>query len=123
MSDRKNVMVVCDDELISQLTEKRLEILGYDSIVVLSAKAARSVFPHYSEKVDLVMVDHVLFDGDGVDLASEFLDIRPGMPIALYTGGPLTIEDVQSKGIRAAIPKVLTMEEFAEALKRVFDVA
>ena len=67
------------------------------------------------------MVDHILSDGDGVDLASEFLDIRPGIPVALYTGGALTIEEVQSRGISAVIPKVLTMEEFTEELKRVFD--
>ena len=123
MPGRKNILVVCDDELISQLTQKRLEMLGYNSMVAPNAEAARLIFFRNSEEFDLVMVDHILFDGNGVDLASEFLDIRPGIPIALYTGGALTIEDVQSKGIRAVIPKVLTMEEFAEALKGVFDAS
>jgi hypothetical protein len=45
------------------------------------------------------------------------------MPIALYTGGLTVIEDVRPMGIRAVISKALTMEEFTDALTRVFDAA
>ena len=123
MSDRKNLLVVCDDEMICQVTQKRLEILGYNSIVATGAEAARLAFQHNSEKFNLVMMDRNLFDGDGIDLASEFLDIRPGIPIALYTGGSTVIEDVQPMGICAVISKALTLEEFADALRQVFDGA
>jgi DNA-binding response OmpR family regulator len=119
VSNWKSILVVCDDELVCQFTELRLKRLGYGSTVVPSAEAGRSVFQHNSEKFDLVMVDYNLLDGNGVDLASEFLDIRPDVPIVLYTGGSLRAEDVRSNGIRAVIPKVLTMKEFADALRSV----
>jgi DNA-binding NtrC family response regulator len=122
VSDRKSILLVCDDELVCRFTEMRLKRLGYRSIAAPTTEAARLVFKHNSEKFDLVMVDHTLFDGNGIDLASELLDIRPNIPIAL-SGVSLTIDDMRPRGIRAVIPKVLTINEFDDALERVFDAA
>ena len=123
MSDRKSILLVCDDELVCRFTEVRLKRLGYRSIAAPTTEAARLVFKHNSEKFDLVMVDHTLFDGNGIGLASELLDIRPDIPIALYSGVPLTIDDMRGRGIRAVIPKVLTINKFDDALEHVFDAA
>ena len=117
----KKILLIDDDPLISEMTHAVLTRLGYESVAVPSAKAALQAFSDNPGQFDLVMVDHILSDTSGVDLAADLLSIRPDIVIVLYTGGQADIEDVRSKGVRAIIPKGLTRQEFAEALERIFE--
>lgn len=117
----RNVLIIGDDEVVSQMTQARLERLGYNSRAVTNADAGREAFSDGSQRFDLVMVDHILFDGFGEELAADLARIHSDIPIVLYTGAGLTLEDCSSKGICAVIPKALSMEEFAKALRQVFD--
>jgi CheY-like chemotaxis protein len=121
MSHRKTILLIDDDPLICEMTQGVLERLGYDSMAVGSAQAARKAFSDNPGQFDLIIVDHILSDESGIDLAEDLLRIRPDIPIVLYTGGQTEIEDVRSKGVRAIIAKGLTRREFAEALDRIFD--
>ena len=121
MSDRKSILVIDDDEVVSEMTKQVLERIGYTAMVVTSAGAALVALSNDPQQFDLIMVDHILSEANGVELAVDLLRIRPNIPIVLYTGGQTTIEDVRSKGIRAVIPKGLSRRELGEALKFVFD--
>ena len=121
MSHRKTILLIDDDPLICEMTQGVLERLGYDSIAVASAQAARTAFSDNPGQFDLIIVDHILSDESGIDLAEDLLRIRPDIPTVLYTGGQTEIEDVRSKGVRSIIAKGLTRREFAEALDRIFD--
>jgi CheY-like chemotaxis protein len=123
MSGRKNILLVDDDEIVSEMTREVLEKLGYGATVVTDAEAARAVFSDNPRQFDLILVDHILSEADGVELAGDLIRIRPNIPIVLYTGGQATIEDVRSKGICAVIQKGLSRRELGEALRFVFDAA
>ena len=121
MSHRKTILLIDDDPLICEMTQAVLDRLGYNSMAVASAEEARTVFSGNPRQFDLIMVDHILSDKSGVELATDLLCIRPDIPIVLYTGGRAEIEDVQSKGIHAIIPKGLSRQEFAGALEHIFN--
>jgi two-component system cell cycle sensor histidine kinase/response regulator CckA len=120
MSDRKTILLIDDDPLICEMTRDVLEQFGYNPVVVMSAEEARTVFSENPKQFDLIMVDHILSDESGINLAADLLRIRPDILIALYTGGNAEVEDVRSKGIRAVIPKGLSRGEFRETLERIF---
>jgi CheY-like chemotaxis protein len=123
VSHRKTILLIDDDPLICEMTQAVLEKLGYTSMAVESAEAARAAFSANPRQFDLILVDHLLSDASGVELAGDLLRIRPDVPIILYTGGGAEIEEVRSKGVRAVISKGLSRQEFAEALERVFEAA
>jgi DNA-binding NtrC family response regulator len=123
MSGRKKVLLIDDDEFVSEMTRQALQKIGYDAMTVTSAKVALTAFSENPRQFDLIMVDHFLSDGNGVELAGGLLRIRPDIPIVLYTGGQATIEDVRSKGICAVISKGLSRRELGETLRFVFDAA
>lgn len=121
MSDKKTILLIDDDELVCEMTVAVLKKLGYDCRAVASACEAREAFSDDPLKFDLIMVDHLLSDANGIALATDLLGIRPDIPIVLYTGGQGGVEDVHSKVVRAIITKGLTRQEFAEALERIFE--
>lgn len=121
MSGRKRILMVDDDEVFCELTQEILEDLGYDFAAASDVDKARAVFLHHDCQFDLIMVDHVLSGIHGEDLAAEFLRCCPGIPIALYTGAVVSLDEVRSKGIRAVIPKPLTKAELADALEKILN--
>ena len=123
MSGRKTILVIDDDDFVSEMTKQVLEKIGYTVIVATNAEAALTVFSDNPQEFDLIMVDHILSDANGVELAGDLLRIRPDIPIVLYTGGQATFEDVRPKGICAVIPKGLSRRELGERLRFVFDAA
>jgi DNA-binding NtrC family response regulator len=123
VSHRKTILLIDDDPLICEMTCDVLERLGYNSMAVASAHEARTVFSADPGLFHLILVDHLLSDESGVELAGDLLRIRSDVPIVLYSGGGTEIEEVRSKGVRAVIAKGLTRQEFAEALERIFEAA
>jgi CheY-like chemotaxis protein len=123
VSHRKTILLIDDDPLICEMTRDILERLGYNSMAVASAHEARTAFSANPGRFDLILVDHLLSDESGIELAADLLRIRSDVPIVLYTGGGAEIEEVRSKGVRAVISKGLTRQEFAQALERIFEVA
>jgi DNA-binding NtrC family response regulator len=123
VSRRKTILLIDDDPLICEMTQDILDRLGYDSITVASAHEARTAFSANPRLFDLILVDYLLSDESGVELAGDLLRIRPDVPVVLYTGGGAGIEDVRSKGVCAVITKGLTRQEFAETLERIFEAA
>ena len=117
MSKGKRILMIDDDALLCELTEEVLEGLGYDLVAALSVDEAREVFQRRDHGFDLIMVDHLLSGIHGEEHAAEFLRSCPGIPIALYTGAVVSLEEVRSKGIHAVIPKPLTRSELAAAVE------
>jgi DNA-binding NarL/FixJ family response regulator len=57
------------------------------------------------------------------EMVSEFLRIRPDVPIILYTGFSESISPAkaQAMGVKALLLKPLTMASLAEEVRRVLD--
>jgi len=120
VSDKKTILLIDDDPLICEMTEGVPLKLGYDVVVAATSEQGQVAFSCDPARFDLVMVDHILSDRNGADLAPDLLRVRPDIRIALYTGGPTQLDDVQSKGICAVIAKALSREEFRRELERIF---
>ena len=79
--NRSRLLVVEDDAGIGGNLERALGNAGYDVRWVDTAAAARAV----TEAPDLVLLDLGLPDGDGLDIAREYLARWPGLPILMLT--------------------------------------
>lgn len=121
MSPKKTILLIDDDPLICEMTQGILGRLGYNSIVNMGAREARETFSNGPWQFDLIMVDLLLSDGNGIELAQDLLGIRSDVPIVLYTGQIVELHDIRTKGICAVAPKGLSRGELGIVLKQALE--
>jgi len=103
MSARGKVLLVEDEVLVAALAVDALEELGYQTIEVTTAKAARAIATG-SEPLVFAVVDIGLPDGRGDALALELRQTRPDLPIVIATGyDGAHVEETLRKQQRTAV--------------------
>jgi DNA-binding NtrC family response regulator len=83
---RERILVVEDDEQVLELIVDLLQENGYIVATASSAEEARATFHREQGNFDVFLSDVVLPDGNGVQLAEEFLALRPQMQVLLSSG-------------------------------------
>jgi len=84
LENTKNILVVDDDKVALQITERILRKQGYHVDV---AETGREAEEKVNSKIfDLALIDVRLPDIDGVDLVEEIHRIKPKMIKIVFTG-------------------------------------
>lgn len=77
------LLVVDDDLNIQRLYKEELEDEGYEVIIASTGKEAMEVFER--EKPDIVTLDILMPDIDGISLLRKMKEQRPNIPIIMST--------------------------------------
>ena len=114
-----HVLVVGDQEDTVSLTTSMLERLGHSTQGETQSLKALKIFSEKPDRFDFAILDHVMPDLTGLELAERFRRIRRGFPVLLYTGYPdrLSAKTVEAAGIGRVLAKPLTIEELGGALR------
>ena len=108
MSNVPVILCVDDEPVGLHARSLLLSIAGYTVLTASSGKAALELFR--GAHVDLVITDHWLPDITGVELAAEMKQLKPEVPIVLFSGlAELPLED---KHIDLYLTKGLMPPEF-----------
>jgi DNA-binding NtrC family response regulator len=83
VSPRPTVLVVDDERIIRQTLAQRLDEAGYRALAASGVVEARRLLA--SERVDGVLLDINLKDGDGLALLEEIRAASPAMPVIMAT--------------------------------------
>ncbi len=83
---RKTILVVEDETGVRDLTVKRLDVLGYDTIIAVDGEEGVSVFRERLNEIDLVMLDFKMPKIDGVEAFGELIRIKPDVKVILCSG-------------------------------------
>ena len=113
------VLIIEDDPMVAMIHKeyfKRKELTD-DLNHVTSLEAAKDYLK--KNKVDLIVLDNYLTDGQGV----EFLPELKGYPIIMITAANdvQTVEDALSNGVVDYLVKPFTYERFSQAIDKVQD--
>ncbi len=76
------ILVVDDEQSISNLIRLNLEIEGYDVVVAANGEEAQQ---HWDERPDMIILDVMLPDTDGYQLLRAFRQQDPDIPIIMLT--------------------------------------
>jgi CheY-like chemotaxis protein len=79
-------VVVDNDEPVCAATAEMLESLGYRADCETDSLSALKVFSENPDQFDLAVIEPVLPDLTGLDLAIRFRHIRPDFPVLFYAG-------------------------------------
>ena len=114
-----NVLVVDHDEAACSVTSLMLEDLGYHAQCETHSLMALRIFSEEPDKFDFAILEPIMPELMGVELAVRFRRIRPGFPVVFYAG---YLDEHSPEGIEAArlgrvILKPLMLKELAVAIK------
>jgi CheY-like chemotaxis protein len=83
---RRTILLVEDDDLVRDAVERMLSDLGYASIATKCAQAALDILRR-DDTIDLLFTDFLMADSlDGLALAKEARQLRPGLRVCLASG-------------------------------------
>ena len=121
----ERILFVDDEPAIHKLGKKSLERLGYRVQCFSSPLEALESFMADPESFDLLITDMAMPGMTGVQLASETLTIRPGMPILLCTGfsEKISEEIAREMGISSFAVKPLDRVDLAARVRQALDKA
>lgn len=102
---RPLLLLVDDEPGILAALQRALRREGYEIVAVDSAPAALRVLRE--RRVDLLVTDHKMPAGSGLDLIREVALQWPGIPTFLLTGwaGEVGPAELRRLGVRALVPK------------------
>ena len=79
------ILVVDDDALINMNAVDMLEQLGHTAIDAYSGAEALKILAS-EQVIDLLITDYAMPGMNGVELAEQARQLRPGLPVVLATG-------------------------------------
>ena len=121
----ETLLLVDDDEVVINMEKQMLERLGYQVTSSSSSIEALNAFRANPDKFDLVITDMAMPKLSGDKLATEFIKIRPDIPILLCSGFSelMSEEKAQSLGIKGFLMKPIVISDLSKNIRDILDKA
>lgn len=119
---RKRILVVDDDPAIRGLLRMPLHDAGYDVVEQENGMKASAWF--VENRADLLILDVVMPEMDGIQFAWEMKRRRPEMPILAISAGEhimsrdLCLKFMKSLGAVEALPKPFDLDHLLKRVKK-----
>ncbi len=119
LTGTERILLVDDDPTIVNLTQARLEKLGYQVTSMTSSTETLALFASDPNAYDLVITDQTMPEITGVQLTKKLLKTRPDIPIIMCTGYSSTIDSEKANliGTKAFIMKPIDTRELAKTVR------
>lgn len=119
----ERILAVDDEESIVGMYQTTLERLGYKVTANCSSEKALEVFRFSPDSFDLIITDQTMPHITGSELAKKILQIRPNIPIILFTGYSSIISKEKAKeiGIERFVMKPVSIRDLAITVREVCD--
>jgi DNA-binding NtrC family response regulator len=104
---RHRILVVDDDEALAGMISEMLRRMDYFSVACTKPLDALTLFSRVPERFGAVIVDEIMPDLRGIQLAAQILRVRGDIPVILMTGHGhmITLEELRESGVRATLIK------------------
>ena len=121
--EKHNILLVDDEADFSRLMAVRIRGWGYNYIQASTGK--EGVDAVKNKKPDIVILDYMLPDMDGIAVLREMRKINDKIPVIMFTAYPSmkAMEEIDSLGISAFIPKLSIYSESSTALNSAINLA
>lgn len=116
----RRILMLDDESALVQLGKRLFGRIGHEVSGFTFASEALAAFRANPSQFDLVLTDYNMPGMSGLEVAADFLQVRPDVPI-LLNSGYVTDElrqRAQVAGIREVLLKPNTLEELAAAIQR-----
>ncbi len=119
----ERILFIDDEPALIDIGQEILSSLGYQVTSCTSSEEALTLFKSSPDAFDLIITDLTMPKMTGDLLAKEFMQIRPEIPVILFTGYSdlVSRERFNALGIRDCLMKPLTRKDLAQSIRRILD--
>jgi len=121
--DKKNVLLVDDEEDLLKIIGSRIKKWGYSLTEAKNGKEAlKSV---KDKKPDIIVLDYLLPDMNGIAVLEQLRQIDKEVPVVMFTAYPTpkTMHEAEKFGISAFVPKFNVYTDIQSVLKSAIKMA
>ena len=116
---RNRILVIEDEPSVASYLETLLRDASFVPVIRRRPAEALETFVADPDAYDLVITDHLMPEGTGLDLAEDLRALRPDLPIILTTGNTnnLGTGALQDAYIQAVFQKPLNSEQLLAKIR------
>jgi PAS domain S-box-containing protein len=117
----QQVLVVEDETPLMLLLEEMLAALGYEPAGFTRPSEALDDFRAAPIRFDAAVLDYLMPEMTGIELAKRLRLLRAGIPVVLVSGyeGPLLMQEAAAAGVEHIVTKPLNLQQLAEVMAKV----
>ena len=119
----ETILFVDDEEIIIEVAQDMLEILGYKVLIAQNGEDAVRIYKQQKDHIHLVIQDMVMPGMNGADVFKAIKKINPDVKVILASGYMMNkqIAAVMDAGCRAFMQKPFRLEELSLRVREVLD--
>lgn len=119
----ETILVVDDEEVITEVSREILEALGYTVMVAGSGREAIDIYKEHREKIDLVIMDMIMPQMSGGETFDVLKEIDPNIKVILSSGYSLKGQaaKILERGCRAFLQKPFNIKDLSQKVRSVLD--
>jgi CheY-like chemotaxis protein len=115
------VLLVDDEEVILDVSEKVLKVLGYTVLVARSGAEAIEIFKKHQDSIDLVLLDIIMPHMGGGEVYDRLKEISPEVKVLLSSGYSIDGEasKIMARGCDGFIQKPFDIMQLSESIRAI----
>ena len=121
----ETVLFIDDEDMIIEVAEETLELLGYKVLTAKSGKEAIEIYQKNKEQIDIVVLDMVMPDMSGGETYDMIKDINPEVKVKILLSSGYSINgqatEILDRGCNGFIQKPFKMIELSQKLKGILN--
>ena len=124
MAEKKKILLMDDEELITTIASKILDVLGFSTEITRSGEEMLNIYEEGAKQetpFEIVILDLGIPNGMGGEEAGKLLLRRdPEAKIIVTSGDSLDpiVRNYETYGFKASLIKPFTLENMQEAVKK-----
>lgn len=120
MEQIRSIVVIVEDEIgIATSLSRIIESRGYNAKIATSPALAVDIVKESANEIAFVILDIILADSSGVDVAKKILDIKKDTKIIVSTAADdyVSYKELMSLGVKAFLKKPYEVSTLDDALR------
>jgi two-component system cell cycle sensor histidine kinase/response regulator CckA len=115
------ILFVDDEEVILEVGEKFLKVLGYKVLLAQSGKEAIEIFQKHQDSIDLVLLDMIMPNMGGGEVYDRLKEISPDIKVLLSSGYSIDGEatKIMERGCNGFIQKPFDIMQLSQSIRAI----
>ena len=116
---RETILLVDDEEVITEVTGRLLAELGYTLMIAGSGEEAIALYTRHQARIDLVIIDMIMPGMNGSDTFDALQAVNPSVRAILSSGYSLNgkAQAIMDKGVRVFLQKPYRLRDLAQKIR------
>jgi CheY-like chemotaxis protein len=124
LKGEENVLLVDDEDMIIDVGQEMLKVLGHGVFTARSGRKAIEVYEANKEKIDIVILDMIMPEMGGGEVFDRMKEINPNIKVLLSTGYSIDgqAKEILARGCLGFMQKPFNLKDLSQKLRGILDL-